>query len=426
MPNSKVVIIGAGFAGVNLAKGLKNSGYDVLLLDRHNYHTFQPLLYQVATGGLEADSIAHPVRRIFRRANNVQFQMADVFSVDKTTKTIESSVGAIPYDILVVANGSGNNFFNLSEQQHLLLPLKTVPDALDFRSNLLQNLERAVVTFVEDEREELMSIAIVGGGPSGVELAGALAEMRSHVLPKDFPRIDFSCMHIYLFQSGDRILPAMSEKASAKSLRYLRDLGVDVHLNSRVQAYDGDHVTIKGGEQFLADTVLWTAGVKCSPPAGITPEDNLQRGGRIPVDEHFEVQGAPDVYAIGDIASVQSEATPNGYPQMATVAMQQGEYLADYLLAREKGESIKPFRFKNAGSMATIGRNKAVADLPFMFLSGFPAWVVWMLIHLFGLVGHRNRLVTFIDWVNNYIFYDRPLGLVIRPYKRRPPETKTN
>ncbi len=414
----KIVIIGAGFGGISMAKALRDKPVEVLMLDQNNYHIFQPLLYQVATGGLEPGSIAYPVRRIFRAYRNIRFRMAEVLEIDQLKNTVATSIGSFDYDYLVIATGSQNNFFNFESVKDQLLSLKSITDALNLRSYVFQNLERALANRGQETLEEIVNIAIVGGGPAGLELAGALAEMKRFVLPKDFPELDLTRMHINLYQSGDRLLPAMSEQASAKSLEYLSGMGVNVFLNSRVNAYDGDNITLVDGTTFPTDTVIWTAGVKGAPISNLPPEMILP-GNRIWVDEFNRVAGTPNIFAIGDVAATVTPENPKGLPMVAPVAQQQGVHLARNIIALIANRPMKPFNYNNKGVMATIGRKKAVVDLPKFRFQGTFAWFVWMFVHIFSLVGFRSKLMAFIDWSVNYISYDRPLGLIIRPFRRQ-------
>ena len=413
-----VLIIGAGFAGITLAKALHRKPFDVLLVDKNNYHTFQPLLYQVATGGLEADSIAYPVRRIFRGYSNVHFQMAEVTRLDLDGRTAQTTAGVLSYEYLVIATGSTNNFFNFEPIKDELLTLKSVPDALDIRSYLMQNLEKAIAAYDSDDRDELMNIAIIGGGPAGIELAGALAEMKHYVLPKDFPQIDFTHMSIHLFEAGDELLGNMSDNASGGSLHYLKELGVTVHLNSMVSSYEDNWIQLKDGSKFQSDNVIWTAGVKGNPIPGI-PNDLIVGGNRIKVNEYNQVPGYDHVFVLGDVASHADSTNPKGLPMLAQVGIQGGKHLAKNLLRLHNKQPLEPFNYNNKGVMATIGRNRAVVDLPRWKFKGPFAWFVWMFVHIMSLVGFRNKLVTFIDWMGNYFNYDRPLGLIIRPYKKK-------
>jgi NADH dehydrogenase len=414
----RVVIIGAGFGGISMANSFKNKPVDVLLIDQNNYHNFQPLMYQIATGGLEPYSIAYPVRRIFRNCRNVTFRMAKVKSVEIEKNRIRTSIGIIAFDYLIIATGSRNNFFNFESIKKVLLPLKSIPDALNLRSFIFQNLEKSLSKQDEEEVEEILNIAIVGGGPAGIELAGALAEMKRHVLPKDFPDLDTSKLSINLYQSSGKLLNSMSEESSNKALEYLDQLGINVKLNSRVTKYDGDVLTIKDGSTFNTDTVIWTAGVKGAPIKGL-PEGSIIGGNRISVDEFNKVMNSESVYAIGDVAACISPENPKGLPMLAPVAKQQGKHLAKNILNLIKGKEMEPFEYIDRGTMATIGRRKAVVDLPKWKFQGTFAWLVWMFVHIMSLVGFRNKLVAFFDWMANYFTYDRPLGLIIRPHKRR-------
>lgn len=414
----RIVIVGAGFGGIELAKALRKAAAEVLIIDRNNYHNFQPLMYQVATGGLEPDSIAYPVRRIFRPYRNVSFRMAEVGRVDWQRSRLFTSIGTIPYDYLVIATGSRTNYFNFEGIKDRLLTLKSLPDALNIRSYIYQNLEKAIANYTGEPLEEIMNVAIVGGGPAGIELAGALAEMKRHVIPKDFPDLDTGKMSINLYQAGDRVLNAMSEEASAKALAYLNEMGVHVKLNARVASYEQDEVHLEDGTRFPTDTVIWTAGVQASPLQGL-PEACLLKGGRIAVDAFNRVQGLDNVFAIGDVSACPTEEDPRGLPMLAPVAQQQGRHLARNLRALLRKKPLEPFVFKDRGVMATVGRVRAVADLPHWKFQGSFAWFIWMGVHIYSLVGFRNKLSALYHWAFNYLSYDRPLGLIIRPYRRR-------
>lgn len=414
----KIIIIGAGFGGISMAKSFRNKKLEVLLIDENNYHNFQPLMYQIATGGLEPDSIAYPVRRIFRSYKNVHFRMTKVFNVDVSLKKINTSIGEIAYDYLVIATGSQTNFFNFEPVKEKLLTLKSIPDALNLRSYIFQNLEQSLATQKKEEQTELMNIAIVGGGPAGIELAGALAEMKSYVLPKDFSELDLSKMHINIYEAAPKLLGVMSGEASTKSLEYLNKLGVGVNLNAKVNAYDGSVLSLEDGSTYKTDTVIWTAGVKGAPIGGL-PKEAIIGGNRISVNSYNQVFNANDVFAIGDVAAYISEQNPKGLPMLAPVAQQQGKQLAKNILNLIKKVPMQPFVYKNNGVMATIGRKKAVVDFPNWKFQGTFAWLVWMFVHIMSLVGFRNKLLAFLDWMYNYFTYDRPLGLIIRPYKRK-------
>ena len=417
-PKKKIIIIGAGFGGLSIAKSFKNKPVEVLLIDQNNYHNFQPLMYQIATGGLEPYSIAYPVRRIFRDYRNVTFRMAKVKSVDTAKKRIKTTIGLLEYDFLIIATGSKNNFFNFESIKKTLLPLKSIPDALNLRSFIFQNLEKSLTKQNKESIEEILNIAIVGGGPAGIELAGALAEMKRHVIPKDFPDLDTSKLSINLYQSSPKLLNAMSDESSKKSLEYLKQLGINVKLNARVTNYDGDVLTIKDGSTFKTDTVIWTAGVKGAPINGL-PEGAIIGGNRISIDKFNRVLHTESIYAIGDVAACISAENPKGLPMLAPVAKQQGKLLAKNILNLINGKEMIPFEYIDRGTMATIGRRKAVVDLPRWKFQGTFAWLVWMFVHIMSLVGFRNKLVAFFDWMANYFTYDRPLGLIIRPHKRR-------
>jgi len=411
----RIVIIGGGFGGLALLKALKNSVFQVALIDKNNYHTFQPLLYQVATGGLEADSIAFPLRKIVRKYPNLFFRMAEVQAVDTTTKKVITSIGELHYDYLVIATGSEPNYHNFENIKDKLFVMKSVPQALDLRSYLLQNFEAASTALSEENIEEMLNVVIVGGGPTGVELAGALAEMRKYILYKDYPELDFSRMHIHLFESADRLLAAMSTSASSKAYQFLEEMGVIIHLNCLVKNYDG--VTVVCDENdgtIISDTVIWTAGVKGKPLAGL--EKALVPGNRYKVDSSMQLSEYRDVFAIGDVAAMVSNDLPKGHPMLASVADQQATFLASVFL--QKKHRSAAFHFKDIGNMATIGRNKAVADFGRFKFQGPFAWFLWMSVHLMLLAGFRNRIVTLLDWAWNYISYDRALRLIIRPFKR--------
>lgn len=419
----KIVIIGAGFGGISIAKSFKNKDVDVRLIDQNNFHNFQPLMYQIATGGLEPDSIAYPVRRIFRGYKNVTFRMANVASVDIEAKELNTSIGTITYDYLVIATGSQNNFFNFESVKENLLTLKSIPDALNLRSFIFQNLEKALAKKGTEQLDEILNIAIVGGGPAGIELAGALGEMKKHVIPKDFPDLDISIMSINLYEASPNLLNAMSAEASAKSLEYLTNLGVTVNLNARVSSYEESKLILEDGSYFYTDTVIWTAGVKGAPINGL-PKGAIIGGNRIAVDVYNQVLHTESIFAIGDVAACISKDNPYGLPMLAPVAQQQGKQLAKNILNRVSGKALVPFIFKNKGVMATIGRKKAVVDLPKWKFQGTFAWLVWMFIHIMSLVGFRNKLSAFIGWMTSYFTYDKPLGLIIRPFAKKENEFK--
>ncbi len=415
----RIVIIGGGFAGIALAKKLSKQEVQVVLLDKHNYHTFQPLLYQVSTGGLEPDSIAYPIRKVLQDFPNFYFRLAKVSEIDTKKNTIQSNIGALKFDYLVVASGSKTNYFGNKSIEDNSMEMKTIPQSLNLRSLILENFEEALLTSDLNRRNALMSFVIVGAGPTGVELAGALAEIKKGILPKDYPDLDTRLAQINLVQSGDTILKTMSPNASKKAEDFLEQLGVNVWKNVRVTSYDGTTVTTDSDLTFESETVVWAAGVKGAAIKGLDAEQFVSRGNRILVNEFNQVKGIDNIFAIGDVAQMESESVPHGHPMMAQPAIQQGKLLGDNILKLLDKKPMTPFVYKDRGSMATIGRNKAVVDLPNFKFQGVFAWFVWMFVHLFSLVGFRNRTVVFINWVYNYIRFDREARLIIRPYKKK-------
>ncbi|KJS06390.1 MAG: NADH dehydrogenase [Flavobacteriales bacterium BRH_c54] len=412
----RVVIIGGGFAGVELAKSLKNSGYQIVMLDKHNYHAFQPLLYQVATSALEADSIAFPLRKIFKGYKDFYFRMAEVNDVIPEENLVISSINEIAYDYLIIATGSKTNFMNNEGLTISSMPMKSIPEALNLRSLIFQNFEKALVITNERKRQGLMNFVIAGAGPTGVELAGALGELKSHILPKDYPELDFSMMQIYLIQSSDRVLPALSLSSSEKAQRYLEKLGVKVVLNTRVLDYFGDYVQTNTEEDFVAKTLIWTAGVVGAPINGLDAK-SIVRGNRIEVDEFNRVKGCKNIFAIGDVAAMITEKNPMGHPMVAPVAIQQGKWVGKNLKRINQKKEMSPFVYHDKGAMATIGKNKAVVELGKMKFGGAFAWYVWMFVHLMSLVGFRNRVIVFFNWARNYFNSDRGMRLIIIPFK---------
>lgn len=415
----RVVIIGGGFAGIALAKKLRNKNFQVVLIDKHNHHTFQPLLYQVATGGLEAGSIAYPIRKVIQGCTDFYFRLTNVREIDTNHQKVLSEIGDIHYDYLVIATGSKTNYFGNKEIERNSMSMKTIPQSLNIRSLILENFEEAVLTKDEVERNALMNFVLVGGGPTGVELAGALAEMKKAIFQKDYPDLDIQKMQIHLIQSGDRILNTMTEKSSVASENFLKELGVKIWKNVRVTNYDGRTITTNTNLVLDAATVIWTAGVQGACIHGL-PEESVVKGvKRIRVNEFNQVKGFENIFAIGDIASMENELYPQGHPMMAQPAIQQGDLLADNLLNLQQNKSMKAFVYDDKGSMATIGRNLAVVDLPKYHFNGVFAWFVWMFVHLFSLIGFKNKAVVFLNWVYNYIRFDREGRLIIRPYKKK-------
>jgi len=415
----RIVIIGGGFAGISLARKLSKQEVQIVLLDKHNYHTFQPLLYQVSTGGLEPDSIAYPIRKILKDFDNSTFRLADVEEIDTENQNITTNIGDLKYDYLVLATGSETNFFGNKTIEENSMVMKTIPQSLDLRSLILENFEEALLTSDLEERNALMNFVIVGAGPTGVELAGALAEIKKGILPKDYPDLDTRLAQINLVQSGDKILKDMSSQASEKAEDFLDKLGVNVWKNLYVTGYDGKTVRTSTDVTFETATMVWAAGVKGATIKGLDTEQFLTQGNRVVVNEYSQVKGFENIFAVGDIASMETDEYPKGYPMMAQPAMQQGKQLGDNLSSLIDGKPMMPFEYKDKGSMATIGRNKAVVDLENIRFQGVFAWFVWMFVHLFFLIGFRNRVVVFVNWVYNYIRFDREARLIIRPYKKR-------
>ncbi len=415
----RVVIIGGGFAGVALAKKLSKQEVQVVLLDKHNYHTFQPLLYQVSTGGLEPDSIAYPIRKILKDFPNFYFRLTNVNEIDIKKNKVIADIGDLKFDYLVVASGSKTNFFGNSDIEKYSMAMKTIPQSLNLRSLILENFEEALLTSDLHERNALMNFVIVGGGPTGVELAGALAEIKRGILPKDYPDLDTRSVQINIIQSSDCILKGMSDQASKKAEDFLEKLGVNIWKNIRVTNYDGKTVTTNTDLTFEAATVVWAAGVKGATIKGLDAEEFVTRGNRLLVNEFNQIKGYKNIFAIGDIASLISEEFPDGYPMMAQPAIQQGDQLGHNLLKLIEDKPMKPFVYTDKGSMATIGRNKAVVDLKNFKFQGIFAWYVWMFVHLFFLIGFRNRMIVFINWVYNYVRFDREARLIIRPFKKK-------
>ncbi len=415
----RFVIIGGGFGGIAMAKKLRNKDAQVVLLDKHNYHNFQPLLYQVSTGGLEPDSIAYPIRKVLQGYPNFYFRLANVEEIDTKGKRVLTNIGEISYDYLILATGSETNFFGNKGIETMGMAMKTIPQSLNLRSLILENFEQALLTDDLHERDALMNFVIVGGGPTGVELAGALAEIKKGILPKDYPDLDTRRAQINLVQAGDRLLPAMSEVASRKAEQFLEGLGVNVWKNIRVAEYDGKRVTTNTNTIFDTYTLVWAAGVQAVGIKGLDAKEIRCRGNRLKVNQFHQVEGFEEIFAIGDVAQMESEEFPNGHPMMAQPAIQQGRNLGDNLVRLLDEKPMKPFKYKDKGSMATVGRNKAVVDLPKFKFQGVFAWFVWMFVHLYFLIGFRNRVVVFINWVYNYVRFDREARLIIRPFKKQ-------
>lgn len=414
----RIVIVGGGFGGVALANKLQKIEVQLVLIDRHNYHTFQPLLYQVSTGGLEPDSIAYPLRKILKDSPNNYFRLAEVLEIRPEENLVLTDIGSIDYDYLVLAMGSKTNFFGNAKIQRNAMAMKTIPQSLNLRSLILENFEEALLTDDLRQRAALMNFVIVGGGPTGVELAGALAEIKKGILPKDYPDLDTRIAQINLVQGSDRILDGMSLQASEKSEKFLKKLGVNVFKNMMVTDYDGQTVRTQTDVTFETATLIWAAGVMGANVKGLDSEKIVARANRLKVDLFNRVEGFDNIFAIGDIAMMSTEAYPNGHPMVAQPAIQQGNHLGVNFSRLLKGKKCVPFTYYDKGTMATVGRNKAVVDMKHFKFQGVFAWFVWMFVHLFFLIGFRNRAIVFINWVYNYVRFDREARLIIRPFKK--------
>lgn len=420
----RIVIVGGGFAGLTLARKLAKSQYQVVLIDKNNYHQFQPLFYQVAMAGLEPSSIIFPYRKLFQHYKNVFIRMTEVTGVDLVNKKLQTPYGIVNYDHLVLSMGVDTNFFGNQKMAELAMPLKDVSEALLLRNKILEDYEKALVITDFEERQRYIDIVIVGGGPTGVEVAGALAEMKQFILPKDYPEMDISEIDIYLIQSGPQLLKGMSDQASAKALEFLEQLGVKVVLNTRVKDFDGQYVYMNDDTKICTSKVIWAAGIKGNTIEGL-PTESICRGNRLLVDQYHQVKDVQDIYAIGDLAQMESEAYPHGHPQVAQVAIQQAKNLAANFKRRAKQKELKAFTYRDRGSMATVGRHRAVVDLPKFRFQGTFAWFVWMVVHLFAILGVKNKLFVFINWVWNYMTYDQSLRLILRA-KTPTPAKPTN
>lgn len=412
----RIIIVGAGFGGLTLAEDLENSGYEIYLIDKNNYHQFQPLMYQVATARLEPSSISFPLRKVFQGSKNVKIRIADVLSVDTQNKILTTSIEEFSYDYLVFAFGCKTNYFGNKNLEKLAFPMKSVPEAIQLRNRILQTFEEAVST-KEEDLQYLLNFVIVGGGPTGVELAGALAEMKKNVLPKDYPDKDFSKLTVYLLEGSPNVLNPMSEDSRKMSRQYLEELGVVVKTSTIVENYDGHTVHLKGGEIINAKNVIWAAGVVGNNIEGL-PEEAITRGNRIITNRFNEVQGLDGVFAIGDIAYMTTPKYLNGHPQVASVANEHAKNLAKNFKLQLKDKPRKEFEYHDKGSMATIGKRKAVVDLPSFSFQGRFAWFTWMFVHLMLILSVRNKLFIFITWAYSYFSNDSTLRILIKPAKK--------
>ena len=410
----RIIIIGAGFGGLQIAQSLAgNDDFQIVLIDKNNYHQFQPLFYQVATAGIEPSAISFPLRLAFHNHPNVHVRVASVTKIISENNTVETNLGEIQYDYLILAIGADTNFFGNNNIEEKALPMKSVGEALGLRNRLLENFEKALVSDNEEDKSGLLNIVVVGGGPTGVEISGTLAEMKKHVLPKDYPELNFDLMQIYIVESGAELLGPMSKNAQVKSKEYLEQLGVNVMLGSRVSDFDGQYVFFADGSKIRTNNLVWAAGVKANSIEGINPSI-IMRGGRMKVNSYNQVDGYENIFALGDVALMTDEKYPNGHPQVAQPAIQQGKLLAKNLINLIRGNELKAFKYRDLGSMATVGRNLAVVDLPFWKFQGFFAWLTWMFVHLMAIVGVKNKVLIFINWLWNYVTYDQSLRLIIR------------
>jgi NADH dehydrogenase len=412
----RIVIVGGGFAGVQIAQSLAKEEVQVVMVDQNNYHCFQPLLYQVATAALEADSIVYPIRGIFNQQQNFLFRQGKVEAVDADQKTILIGRKVMAYDYLVIATGAKTNFFENEGLCVSAMPMKSITEALDLKYLILQNFEKAVSINNKRKLQGYLNYVVAGGGPTGVELAGALGELKKYVLPKDFPELDIQNMNVYLIHSRDRILPMLSEESSAKAKKYLEELGVTVVLNTRVLDIQGDYVQVNTQQDIIARTLMWTAGVQGNPIAGLKPE-MVDQSNRILVDQFNRVKGYDAIFAIGDIACMVLDDFPRGHPMVAPAAMQQGVLLAKNLVALAQGKELAPFVYKDKGAMATVGKDRAVVEVGKLKLSGFIAWIIWMFVHLKSLVGYRNKMVATYNWIIGYFTSEKGIRAIIRPYE---------
>ena len=423
----RVVIVGGGLGGLRLAEDLYGSGMQVVLIDKNNFHQFPPLIYQIASAGIDPSSISFPFRQIFRKRKDFYFRMAEARMVDTEKKILQTSIGKIDYDYLVLAAGATTNFFGNKNIEEWAIPMKTVPEAMGLRNALLSNLERALTCATEEERQELLNVVIVGGGATGVEIAGALAEMRRYVIPYDYPDMDSSLMHIYLIEAGDRLLAGLSQESSQKAYEFLKSMGVDIQFGKMVTDYRDHKVIMKDGTEIPTRTFLWVSGIRANAMPGID-ESHMGRGFRFKVDEYNRIPGVEDVFVIGDQCLQTSDASyPNGHPQVAQVAIQQAKNLAKNLKRIVRGadsSELTAFHYKNLGSMATIGRNKAVVEIGKFRSQGFFAWVLWLVVHLRSILGVKNKMMVLLNWLWKYVSYNDSIRMITYATKPREVEER--
>jgi NADH:ubiquinone reductase (H+-translocating) len=413
----RIVVVGGGFGGLKLARLLYKSGYQVVVLDKNNYHQFQPLLYQIATAGLEPSAISFPFRKLFQKQERMHFRIAELLKVEPEKNEITTSIGKLDYDFLVIAAGLTTNFFGNENIRKNALPMKSVSDAILIRNTILQNYEAALNQTDSLKKEAHLNVVVVGGGPTGVEMAGALAEMKKYILPNDYPELDFALMNIYLFEASPKLLNVMSEKSSVKAKQYLEKLGVIVKTDTYVKDYDGNNVLLNDGTKHSTYNLVWAAGVMPISFQGLDAA-SFGKGKRILVNEFNQAKGYSNIYALGDIAEMQSKDFPKGHPQVVPVAIQQAKNMAENFIKLKNGKQPKAFHYVDKGSLATIGRHLAVADLPYLKTQGFFAWVMWLFVHIMMLIGFKNKIVVMIDWAWSYLFSDQALRLLIKPSKR--------
>ncbi len=409
----RIIIIGGGFGGLEVAKGLRDFKAQTVLFDKYNHHCFQPLLYQVATSGLETSSIVFPFRKRFNHDENFFFRLGEVTQIKPEENYIETSIGGVTYDYLVIANGATTNFYGMKDVEANAIPMKSIIDSIKLRNVIIRNFETALLTDDPELANSLMDFVIVGGGPTGVELAGALAELKLHVFPKDYRELELDNMDIHLIEATPRLLNGMSDKSSQKARQYLEEMGVKVHLNCAVKSYDGYQIELSNNQSLISRTMIWAAGVTGQPVGGI-PASSLGRGARIRVDEYSRVIGYENIFAVGDAAIMEGDVNfPGGHPQMAPPAMQQGQLVAANIKRMIQKKPIRPFRYQHKGSMATIGRNRAVVDMKSFKTQGFFAWLIWMFVHLISIIGFRNKLFVLFSWLWSYFSYDKSNRLII-------------
>lgn len=419
----RVVIVGGGLGGLRLAEDLYGSGMQVVLIDKNNFHQFPPLIYQIASAGIDPSSISFPFRQIFRKRKDFYFRMAEARMVDTEKKILQTSIGKIDYDYLVLAAGATTNFFGNKNIEEWAIPMKTVPEAMGLRNALLSNFERALTCATEEERQELLNVVIVGGGATGVEIAGALSEMKRYVIPYDYPDMDSSLMHIYLIEAGDRLLAGMSQDSSKKAYDFLKSMGVDIQFGKMVTDYRDHKVIMKDGTEIPTRTFLWVSGIRANAMPGIS-EDHLGRGFRFKVDQFNRIPGLNDVFAIGDqCLQTTDPAYPNGHPQVAQVAIQQAKNLAKNIKRINEGHaddnSLTPFKYNNLGSMATIGRNKAVVEIGKFHSQGFFAWILWLVVHIRSILGVKNKMMVLLNWLWKYVSYNDSIRMITYATKPR-------